>query len=169
MSKEQEAVTDAQTEEETLVLTPELKEFILEWKDRPGNLIMVLHKVQEHFGYVPRSVAFETAELLGAPLAKIYGVITFYHFFNMTKPGKHEISICMGTACYLKGSGDLVKELETLLGCGTGEVTDDGEFSIRAVRCIGCCGLAPVLTVGGEVFGNLKPDDLAGIVAKFKG
>lgn len=166
---EQAAVTDAQTQEENPALTPELKEFILEWKDKPGNLIMVLHKVQEHFGYVPRAVAFETAELLGAPLAKIYGVITFYHFFNMTKPGKHEISVCMGTACYLKGSADLIKELEALIGITSGEVTEDGEFSIRSVRCIGCCGLAPVLTVDGEVFGNLKPDDLAEIVAKYKG
>jgi NADH-quinone oxidoreductase subunit E len=151
------------------VLTPELKDFIAEWKSRPGNLIMVLHRIQEHFGYVPRSVAFETAEALDVPLAKIYGVITFYHFFNTTKPGKHEMSVCMGTACYLKGGAELVKELETLLGVTGSEVTDDGEFSIRAVRCIGCCGLAPVMTVDGDVYGNLKPDELAEIVAKYRG
>ncbi len=155
--------------EEALVLTPELKSFIAEWKDQPGNLIMVLHRVQEHFGYVPREIAFEVAALLETPVAKIYGVITFYHFFKMTKPGRHTIAVCMGTACYLKGGQDLVRELETLLGCACGAVTDDGEFSITAVRCIGCCGLAPVLTVDGEVFGNLKPDDLASIVAKYRG
>jgi NADH-quinone oxidoreductase subunit E len=155
--------------EEALVLTPELKSFIAEWKDQPGNLIMVLHRVQEHFGYVPREIAFEVAALLEAPVAKIYGVITFYHFFKMTKPGRHTIAVCMGTACYLKGGQDLVRELETLLGCACGEVTDDKEFSITAVRCIGCCGLAPVLTVDGEVYGNLNPDDLAGIVAKYRG
>lgn len=154
--------------EEVLSLTPELKSFIAEWKDQPGNLIMVLHRVQEHFGYVPREIAFEVADLLNIPLAKIYGVITFYHFFKMTKPGKHTIAVCMGTACYLKGGQQLVTELETLLGCACGAVTDDGQFSITAVRCIGCCGLAPVLTVDGEVYGNLKADDLAGIVAKYR-
>lgn len=154
---------------EVQTLTPELKAFIAEWKDQPGNLIMVLHRVQQHFGYVPREIAFEVADLLGTPLAKIYGVITFYHFFKTTKPGKHTIAVCMGTACYLKGGQQLIDELEAMLGAKAGEVTDDGEFSITAVRCIGCCGLAPVLTVDGEVYGNLKPDQLAGIVAKYRG
>lgn len=151
-----------------MALPETVKAFIAEWKDQPGNLIMVLHRVQEHFGYIPREAAFEVAELLGIPVAKIYGVITFYHFFKMTKPGKHTIAVCMGTACYLKGGQQLIDELETLLGCECGTVSDDGQFSIEAVRCIGCCGLAPVLTVDGEVFGNLNPDDLAGIVAKFR-
>lgn len=155
--------------EDILTLTPELKAFIAEWKDQPGNLIMVLHRVQQHFGYVSREIVFEVAALLGAPVAKIYGVITFYHFFKTTKPGRHTIAVCMGTACYLKGGQELVHELETLLGSTCGTVTDDGEFSITAVRCIGCCGLAPVLTVDGEVYGNLKPDDLASIVAKYRG
>ncbi len=160
---------DSGASEEVLTLTPELRAFIEEWKDQPGNLIMVLHRVQQHFGYVPREIAFEVAELLETPLAKIYGVITFYHFFKMTRPGKHTIAVCMGTACYLKGGQQLVQELETLLGSSCGEVTEDGEFSIEAVRCIGCCGLAPVLTVDGEVYGNLKTDDLAGIVAQYRG
>ncbi len=165
------ATTAGQTAagEEALELTPELKTFIAEWKDQPGNLIMVLHRVQEHFGYIPREIAFEVAELLGTPPAKIYGVLSFYHFFKMTKPGRHTIAVCMGTACYLKGGQQLIGELETLLGSACGEVTDDGEFSITAVRCIGCCGLAPVLTVDGEVYGNLKPDNLAAIVAKYRG
>lgn len=155
--------------EEVLTLTPELKSFIAKWKDQPGNLIMVLHRIQQHFGYVPREIAFETAALLETPVAKIYGVITFYHFFKMTKPGKHTIAVCMGTACYLKGGQQLIDELEAMLGAKAGEVTDDGQFSITAVRCIGCCGLAPVLTVDGEVYGNLKADDLAAIVAKYRG
>ncbi len=161
--------SEQQAIEEALELTPELKAFIAEWKDQPGNLIMVLHRVQQHFGYVPRTIAMQTAELLEVPLAKIYGVITFYHFFKMTKPGRHEIAVCMGTACYLKGGQQLVSELETLLGCACGETTDDGEFSLTAVRCIGCCGLAPVMTVDGEVHGNLKPDDLAGVIAAYRG
>jgi NADH-quinone oxidoreductase subunit E len=150
-------------------LTPELIAFIEEWKPQPGNLIMVLHRVQEHFGYIPRSLAFEVAELLEIPVAKVYGVITFYHFFRMTRPGRYTVSVCMGTACYLKGGQDLITELETLLGCQNGGVTEDGEFGIQAVRCIGCCGLAPVLTVNGEVFGNLKPDQLPEIISKFRG
>lgn len=149
-------------------LTPELIAFINEWKEKEGNLIMVLHKVQEHFGYIPREVAFETAALLDVPVAKIYGVITFYHLFKLTKPGRNQIAVCMGTACYLKGGEDLILELERQLGAGLNTVTPDGEFSMEAVRCIGCCGLAPVLTVNGEVFGNLKTAQLKKIVDQFR-
>ena len=149
-------------------LAPELKEFALAWKDTPGNLIMVLHKVQEHYGYVPRAVAFEVADILDIPLAKVYGVVTFYHFFRLKKPGRHQIAVCMGTACYLKGGEDIIKELENLLGVGLNAVTPDGEFSMEAVRCIGCCGLAPVMTIDGKVFGNVKKDDLAEIIARYK-
>jgi len=148
-------------------LTPELIAFIDEWKGKQGNLIMVLHKVQEHFGYIPREIAFEVADLLDVPVAKIYGVITFYHLFKLTKPGKHQIAVCMGTACYLKGGEDLILELERLLGVGLNTVTEDGEFSVEAVRCIGCCGLAPVMTLDGETFGNLETKELAGILKKF--
>ena len=150
-------------------LPAELVDFIALWKTKPGNLIMVLHKVQGHYGYIPREVAFEVAERLGVPLAKIYGVLTFYHLFKLTKPGRHQIAVCMGTACYLKGGEDLIREFESLLGAGLNSVTADGEFSIEAVRCIGCCGLAPVLTVDGEVFGRVKKDQLAGILAKYRG
>ncbi len=150
-------------------LPAELIGFINEWKEKPGNLIMVLHKVQQHFGYIPRETAFEVAELLRVPVAKIYGVVTFYHLFKLTKPGRNQIAVCMGTACYLKGGEDLILELERLLGVGLNTVTKDGEFSVEAVRCIGCCGLAPVLTVNGEVFGNVKTKDLKGIIARTRG
>lgn len=149
-------------------LSPELRAFVDEWKDKPGNLIMVLHRVQEEYGYVPREAAIELAKLLEVPLAKIYGVITFYHYFKLEKPGRNRISVCMGTACYLKGGQDIIQELENLLGIGVNSVTDDGEFSIEAVRCVGCCGLAPVMTVNGEVHGKLKKDDLAEILAKHR-
>ena len=151
------------------ILPAELISFIKEWKGKQGNLIMVLHKVQEHFGYIPREVAFEVADLLDVPVAKIYGVITFYHLFKLTKPGRNQIAVCMGTACYLKGGEDLILELERLLGVGLNTVTADGEFSVEAVRCIGCCGLAPVLTVNGEVFGNVQTKQLKGILEKFEG
>lgn len=149
-------------------LTPELEAFIQQWRKRPGNLIMVLHRVQEHFGYVPRAVAFQVAEQLKIPLAQVYGVLTFYHFFKLKKPGKNRISVCMGTACYLKGGQDLIQELESILGVGLNVVTPDGQFSVEAVRCLGCCGLAPVLAVNGTMHGNLKKEDIAGIVAQYQ-
>lgn len=145
-------------------LPDELISFIGEWKHKPGNLIMVLHRVQEHYGYIPREAAFEVADLLNVPIAKIYGVITFYHLFKLTKPGRNQIAVCMGTACYLKGGQDIVLELERQLGVGLNTVTPDGEFSIEAVRCIGCCGLAPVMTVNGEVFGSVKIPQLKKIL-----
>jgi len=151
--------------EEVMVLSEGLTDFIEKWKDKPGNLIMVLHKVQEEYGYVPRDVAFEVAKLLDVPLAKIYGVITFYHFFKLKKPGKHNLQVCMGTACYLKGSNDLITELENLLGIGVGGTTHDGQYSIEAVRCVGCCGLAPVMMVGEDVFGKLTPEKLPEVLA----
>ena len=147
-------------------LTPELKAFIKEWKDKPGNLIMVLHHVQQEFGYLPREVAFEVAAMLEVPLARIYGVVTFYNLFKLKKPGRNIIQVCMGTACYLKGGEDLLLELEKILKVGVNTVTPDGEFSVEAVRCIGCCGLAPAMVVNGEVFGKVTANDLPGILAQ---
>jgi NADH-quinone oxidoreductase subunit E len=102
------------------------------------------------------------------PLAKIYGVITFYHYFKLIKPGKHKLQVCMGTACYLRGGDDLIAELETMLGVGVNETTEDGLFSLEAVRCVGCCGLAPVVVCGSDVYGKLGIDQLADIVAKYR-
>lgn len=146
-----------------------LKAFIAEWRDKPGNLIMILHRTQEEYGYIPRPVAIKLSKELDVPLAKIYGVMTFYHFFKLKKPGKHKIQVCMGTACYLKGAGDLIQEIENLLGIGVNQITEDEQFSLEAVRCIGCCGLAPVMTVHGEVFGKVVPSQLPEILAKFQG
>lgn len=150
------------------LLTSELTEYITSWKDRPGNLIMVLHRVQEEFGYIPREAAFEVAALLDIPLARIYGVLTFYNFFKLTKPGTYNIQVCMGTACYLKGAEDLIIELERLLGVGLNTVSACGLFSVEAVRCVGCCGLAPVLVINGEVYGGVKSRDLAKILDKYR-
>ncbi len=148
--------------------SPELISFIEEWKDKPGNLIMVLHKVQQEQSYISREAADQVAALLNVPLATIWGVISFYHFFKLTKPGEHNIQVCMGTACYLKGAQPLIEELNKLLAIEIGGVTDDGLFSLEAVRCVGCCGLAPVLTVGGEVFGKVTKDQVAGIISKYR-
>lgn len=139
------------------------------WRNKPGNLIMILHKVQQEFGYISREAAVKVAEMIDVPLAKIYGVITFYHFFKLEKPGKNRIQVCMGTACYLKGGEDLLDELQKILGVKIQEVTEDGLFSIESVRCVGCCGLAPVLLVGDHVFGKVSLDELPGIIDKFRG
>lgn len=149
-------------------LSQNLMNYIEKWKDKEGNLIMILHKVQEEYGYIPREVALKLSRMLSVPLAKIYGVVTFYHFFKLNKPGKYIISVCMGTACYLKGGEDLLLNLEDLLGVGVGGVTEDGLFSLEAVRCVGCCGLAPVMVVNGEVFGRVTKEQLTEVVANFR-
>jgi len=146
----------------------ELQSFIREWKDKPGSLIMILHRVQQEFSYIPREAAERLARDLHMPLAKIYGVVTFYHYFKTTKPGKHRMAICLGTACYLKGGQMLVEEAESILGISGATVTDDGLFSIDEVRCVGCCGLAPVLMVGDEVFGKVTKEQVPEIIAKYK-
>lgn len=146
----------------------ELTAFIDEWKEKPGSLIMMLHRIQEEFGYIPREAAEKLSLLVGLPLAKIYGVVTFYHFFKTTRPGKNRIAICLGTACYLKGAQDLIDEARSILNIKGDEVTDDGQFSIDEVRCLGCCGLAPVLMVGNEVFGKVTKDQMPEIIAKYR-
>ena len=148
-------------------LSDELLAFIKKWKGKRGNLIMVLHKVQKEFGFVPREIALKLTQMLNVPLAKIYGVITFYHFFRLQKPGKNLIAVCMGTACYLKGGEDLILDLERTLGVGLNTVTQDGLFSVEAVRCIGCCGLAPVMTINDKVYGNVKKEELPKILAEY--
>jgi NADH:ubiquinone oxidoreductase 24 kD subunit len=149
------------------LFSKDLLAFIDEWKNKPGNLIMVLHKVQSEFGYISREAADEVSRLLDVPLAKIWGVVTFYHFFKLNKPGKYNIQVCLGTACYLKGGDIIIDELQKQKNLGIGGLTEDGMFSLEAVRCVGCCGLAPVMTISGEVFGKVTKDQVAGILDKF--
>jgi len=146
----------------------ELTDFIEEWKVKPGNLIMILHRIQGEFGYIPREAAEKLARLTDTPLAKIYGVITFYHFFKTTRPGKHSIQICLGTACYLKGGQEILDEAQSILNIKGDEVTDDGLFSIDPVRCLGCCGLAPVINIGNDVYGKVTKEQLPEIIQKYR-
>ncbi|NLM00967.1 MAG: NAD(P)H-dependent oxidoreductase subunit E [Treponema sp.] len=147
----------------------ELEAFIDEWKEKPGNLIMILHKVQEEQGYISKEAAKAISERTDTHLARIYGVMSFYHFFKTQKPGKYQINVCLGTACYLKGAQDLIDEAREILGLNEGDIsTKDGLFSVEPVRCIGCCGLAPVLSVNGEVYGKLDKSHVAGILEKYK-
>lgn len=149
-------------------MTPEISAFIDEWKSKPGNLIMVLHQVQQTYGYIPRNIAIEISERLSVPLAKIYGVVTFYNFFKLEKAGKYKIQVCLGTACYIRGGDDLLKTLEKDLGIGLNSTTPDGMFSIEAVRCLGCCGLAPVIVVNGNVHGRLTSKDVPAIIEQYR-
>ncbi len=149
-------------------LSEELLDFVDEWKERPGNLIMILHKMQEIYGYIPRAEAIELARVMGVPLAKIYGVITFYHYFKLKEPGRNKIQVCMGTACYLKGGEDLIHEIENLIDIGVNQTTDDREFSMEAVRCVGCCGLAPVLMINNEVHGKVTKKQIPEIIAQYR-
>ncbi len=146
----------------------ELKEIISRHKDDPGAIMPVLQEAQDVYGYLPIEVQTMIAEGLNVPLEEVYGVSTFYSQFALSPKGKHNISVCLGTACYVKGSGLLLEELTKQLGIGAEECTPDGEFSLTACRCIGACGLAPVLTVNDDVYGRLVPDDIAGIIAKYK-
>ncbi len=154
-------------EKEEIKLEKSLLDFMEKWKDKPGNEIMVLHKIQEVYGYVPRKVAMEVSHQMGIPLAKIYGIITFYHLFKLKKPGKNQIQVCMGTACYLKGGNDIIQEIENILGVAVNNTSDDGLFSLEIVRCVGCCGLAPVMVINGKTFGNVLKTDLPKVLGEY--
>ena len=132
------------------------------WKRKRGSLIMALHEIQKIKGFVPWEDAAELAQGMGVPLARIYEVLTFYNFFKLEAPGKAVISICTGTACYLKGNDRVLKEFEKQLGIKEKETTPDGNFHLQSVRCVGCCGLAPVVVVNEKTYGrmteaNVKP------------
>lgn len=133
----------------------ELENFINEMQDKQGALIEVLHKAQGIFGYLPEEVQRFVAKKLNIPVAKVFGVVTFYSYFTTEPRGEYVISICMGTACFVRGAGDVLKAFENQLGIKAGETTEDGKFTIEVLRCIGACGLAPVLTVNEKVIGHV--------------
>ncbi len=145
-----------------------LDQVIAKYKDQPGTLIPVLHQAQQIFGYLPKEVQIYIAEGLDVPLAEVYGVVTFYALFTMKPKGRHQIGVCLGTACYVKGSGQILETLKQQLGIGVDDSTDDGRFSLNVLRCIGACGLAPAMMIDGEVYGRLTPDKIAGILAKYE-
>ena len=152
--------------------TPEqeakLMEVIANSKDDPGAVMPVLQEAQEIYGYLPIEVQKMVADGLGVSLEEVYGVSTFYSQFALSPKGKYNISVCLGTACYVKGSGDILNELTEQLGIGPEECTDDGKFSLTACRCIGACGLAPVLTVNDDVYGRLVVEDVETILKKYQ-
>lgn len=153
------------------VSTPEqdkaFEEMLHELETVPGPLMKALQKAQEIYGYLPIEVQMRIADKFDVPLEEIYGIATFYAQFNLNPKGENTIGICLGTACYVKGSGDILKKFSERLHIEPGQTTEDRKFTLDATRCIGCCGLAPVLTVNDEVYGKLTVDDVDKILAKY--
>lgn len=144
-----------------------LQAVIEKYKGTDGALIPVLHEAQDIFGYLPIEVQKKISDGLDIPMTEIYGVVTFYTQFSIYPKGEYQIGVCLGTACYVKGSGDIIDKIKQKLGIEVGQCTDDGKFSLDATRCIGACGLAPVLTVNEDVYGRLTVDDVDDILAKY--
>ena len=145
-----------------------LEELFSKYESIKDNLIQMLNEIQEHYGYIPLEVQKELSEYLSVPMAEIYGVITFYSRFSLKPKGKYNISVCLGTACFVKGSEKLLDTAKEALKIKEGETTEDGKFSLEATRCIGACGLAPVFTVNDEVYGNATPELIDKVIDEYK-
>lgn len=146
----------------------ELREFIENLDETKGELITVLHKAQEIFGYLPMEVQEFISENMNIPMSEIYGVITFYSFFTTTPKGEYPISVCMGTACYVNGAEKILNEIQRELGIKVGETTTDGKFSLDVLRCIGACGMAPVILIGKKTYGRVKADEIKNILKEYR-
>lgn len=144
-----------------------LEQILIEHKEVQGGLMPVLHETQELFGYIPEEAQKRISEFLNIPLAEIYGVTTFYSRFTLNPRGENTISVCLGTACYVKNAQGVLDRLKEELKVEAGGTTPDNKFTLEATRCLGCCGLAPVMMINDEVFGKLVPDDIPDILKKF--
>lgn len=145
-----------------------LQEICKSFNNEAGELINVLHKSQETFGYLPAEVQEIIAKELNVSVAKVYGVVTFYSFFTMIPKGQHPISICTGTACYVRGAEKVLDEFKRILEIKVGETTPDGKFSLSCLRCVGACGLAPVVSVGEKIYGRVSPDGVKDILKEYE-
>ena len=145
-----------------------IQEICKSFNNKPGELINVLHKTQEHFGYLPAEVQEFVAQELNMSVAKVYGVVTFYSFFTMLPKGKYPISICTGTACYVRGADNVLQEFKRQLNLEVGETSDDGKYSLNCLRCVGACGLAPVVLVGEKTYGRVSPEGVKAILDEYK-
>ena len=145
-----------------------LLEVIAKYKGQKGALMPIMQEAQDIYGYLPYQVQKIISDETGIPIEKIYGVATFYAQFSMSPKGKYIVSVCLGTACYVKGAGKILEEVENNLGIGDGECTADGKFSLEVCRCVGACGLAPVMIVAGDVYGKMTPDRVAGVLAQYE-
>ena len=147
----------------------ELKDVCKSFNNEKGELINVLHKAQGIFGYLPAEVQEIVAKELNVSTAHVYGVVSFYSFFSMLPKGEHPISICLGTACYVRGAEKVIDEFKQLLKINVGDTTPDGKFSLACLRCVGACGLAPVVLVGDKVYGRVAPEGVKQILAEYAG
>ena len=145
-----------------------IDEIVAKHKDQAGPCIEMLHEVQNELGYVPFEAMEKIAEATGSSPAEVYGVVMFYAQFTTEPKGKHVINVCLGTACYVKGAQKLIDRVEKLTGAAVNKTSPDGLFSLDATRCLGACGLAPVMTVGDEVYGRLEPSMVEGIIKKYR-
>lgn len=154
------------------VLTKEnyqkLEEFINKIPDKKGALIEVLHQAQHIFGYLPEEVQYFVSEKLDVPASKVFGVVSFYSYFTTKPRGKYKIDVCLGTVCFVKGADKIIQEFEKELSIKSGETTEDKMFSLQGLRCVGACGLAPVVLINEKVFGAVKLEDVKGIVEQYK-
>jgi NADH:ubiquinone oxidoreductase subunit E len=158
--------------EEIMAIQQETRKGIIaicnEYKGEPSPLMPILEKIQKNYGYIPLEVQELVSQEMDIPVAEIYGVVTFYNFFSLTPKGKYVVGVCLGTACYVKNSQAIIEKFESLLGIKPGETTDDGLFTIEAIRCMGACALAPAVSVNGKVYPQVKVDQVAGIVDEYK-
>lgn len=145
-----------------------LLEVIEEYKNVDGPLVMILHKTQDIYGYLPYEVMKIISEKLNVSINEVYSVASFYTQFRLSKSGKYQIGVCMGTACYIKGSNEIVLEIKNILGISDGECTPDGKFSLDTTRCLGCCGMAPVISINDDIYGNVKAKDIKKILDNYK-
>jgi len=145
----------------------ELAAIMERYRGQQGALIPVLHEAQQIFGYLPEAVQQQVADGLGISLSEVYGVATFYSLFTLKPRGVHKIGVCLGTACYVRGAADILAELERRLGVKVNDTTDDGKFTLEITRCIGACGLAPVMTIDEDVYGRLTADKIPEILSKY--
>ncbi len=145
----------------------ELRELCEKFNNEPSELINVLHGAQQMFGYLPAEVQEIVSDNMNVSLAHVYGVVTFYSFFSMLPKGKHPISICMGTACYVRGAEKVLDEFKRRLDVKVGDTTPDGKFSLSCLRCVGACGLAPVVTIGERVYGRVSPENVKNILEEY--
>lgn len=146
----------------------ELEKFIDNLEEKEGALITILHRAQNIFGYLPYEVQLFISRKLQIPAAEVNGVVTFYSYFTQEQKGEHVINICLGTACFVRGAQKLIERLEKELNIKLGETTKDGRFSMDALRCVGACGLAPVIIIDGKVFGRVEPDNIPGILENYR-
>ncbi|HHW01628.1 MAG TPA: NADH-quinone oxidoreductase subunit NuoE [Thermoanaerobacterales bacterium] len=135
---------------------------------KKGELIQILRDVQEHFGFIPRKVQVRLSELLDVTLSEIYSIVTFYAFFSLKPKGKYQISCCKGTACYVRGAEKIIEKISQYLKIQPGDTTDDGLFSLDVIRCLGACGLGPVMMINDDVYARLKPEDITGIISRYE-